>query len=205
MILASIDGPDGCGKTTVANLVLNLLREKYPRFKIVRTALPSNMITGTLTDILRNSADHISPESFALVYAADHLHHWREFMKNLSKDSIVVQERSLLSTFIYQGLIGKINLNWLKEINKYCENRPDVTIIIRLPIETLMMRKFGESGYDIFEKREHVQKQINVYYNLPKDLEKDFNVVIVDGDGSPQEIAKKCFDVIQKTVDVKGI
>jgi thymidylate kinase len=205
MIIASLDGTDGCVKTTVSNLVLNLLREKYPRFKIVKTALPSTMITGTLTGILRNSADIISPEVFALVYAADHLHHWREFMQSLPKDSIIMQERSLLSTYIYQGLIGKMDLKWLKQINKYCENRPDITIILRLPIETLVMRKFGESGYDIFEKREHVQKQVNVYYNLPEELKKEFNVVMVDGEGTPQEIAQRCFDVIQKTIEVKGI
>lgn len=205
MFVASIDGPDGSGKTTVANLLLNELRERFPRFKIIRTELPSQMVTGTLTKILRNSADQVSPEVFALVYAADHLHHWREFMQGLPKDVIVVQERSLLSTLIYQGILGSIDMKWLKEINKFCPNRPDLTLILRVPMEVQITREFGESGHDVFEKREHVEKQTQVYYNLPENLKKEYNAIVVDGNGTPPEVAKRCADIIEKAVKLRGI
>ena len=205
MFVVSIDGPDGSGKTTVANLLLNELRQRFTRFKIIRTELPSQMVTGTFTKILRNSADTISPEVFALTYAADHLHHWQEFMQGLPKDSIVVQERSLLSTIIYQGILGKIDMKWLKEINKYCPNRPDLTIILRVPMEIQITREFGESGHDIFEKRDHVEKQTKVYYDLPEDLKNEYSAIVVDGSGTPAEVAKRCADIIEKAVKVKGI
>jgi dTMP kinase len=204
MVLISIEGPDGCGKSTIANLILNLVREKHPNKRVIRTALPSTRITGMFTNLLRNSADKISPEVFALVYAADHLHHWQSLMKGMPKDSIVVQERSLLSSYVYQGLVGKLDMAWLREINKYCKTIPDLTLIIQAQVDVMVSRKAGENGHDIFETKEHIEKQANVYYKLPEDLKKEFNVVLVDGNKNPLDVATACFALIEKRLG-KGI
>lgn len=175
-----------------------MVREEFPRRKIVKTALPTTRITGILTNILRNSADKISPEVIALVYAADHLHHWQSLIKGVAKDAIIIQERSLLSTYIYQGLVGRLDMKWLREINKQCGTKPDVTLIIQAPVDVLASRKAGENGHDMFETKEHIQKQVGVYYKLPEELRKEFNVVLVDGSGTVEQVAARCFKVIKK-------
>ncbi len=200
MFVISLDGPDGCGKTTIANLLLNILRERVKNKRIVRTALPSEMITGALTTILRNSADKISPEVFALVYAADHLHHYKTFMRTLPDDSIVIQERSLLSSIIYQGLIGGLDMEWLRGINKYCKNIPDLTLIIRTPTRVLLEREIGEAGHDVFEDGDHIKKQARAYYDLPSGLVKEFNVKLIDGTGTPLNIAERCYSEIINSI-----
>ena len=116
MFLVSIDGPDFSGKTTVSTALLMRLRDLGIR--VERTEVPSRTITGTFTQIIRNSKDKVDPRVFALVYAADHLHHYLTVMKNQNAD-VVILERSALTFLIYQGLLQGVDMDWLREINKY--------------------------------------------------------------------------------------
>jgi thymidylate kinase len=205
-LVFSIDGPDFTGKTTIANLLVEVLRERFHDKDVLfkRTELPSNLIPGTFTKILRNSSDKVSSNSFALSYALDHLHHFESYIKPL-KDSkqkvVVIQERSLLSTFIYQGIVGDVNFEWLKEINKFDKNFQDATLILKVDSEELMKRKNVEKrGFDKFEVEEHLKKIIEVYYNLPANLKKQFNVEYVEANDNPMSIAKRCADLIEKKI-----
>lgn len=204
--VVAIEGPDLCGKTTIANLVLEILREKYEG-KIIfkRTALPSDLITGTFTKILRNSKEKIPSEVFALIYAADHLYHYKKLIEKLKNEKdfyLVIQERSLLSTFVYQGLIGDVDINWLKEINKFNKNFPDLTIVLKIGIEEALKRKKLEKReFDVFEEKEFLKKQFEIYYNLPKEFEKMFNVVYVQVEKTPLETARKISNLIEKKLE----
>jgi len=206
-LIVSIDGTDFSGKTTIANLLLELLREKNRNKKIFfkRAVLPSNLITGSFTKILRNSADDISPHIFSLCYALDHLHHYEKEILPLkeAKDFfVVIQERSLLSIFIYEGIIDNVDFEWLKEINKFDKNYPNLTLILKVDIEELIKRKKIENRqFDKFETTEHLEKQSKIYYNLPKDLVKMFNVEYVDANLAPIEVAELCAQRIQKEIE----
>lgn len=110
-----------------------------------------------------------------------------------------MQERSLLTTYIYQSLIGKVNLNWLREINKFDKNIPNLTLILKVKEEELFKRKqVGNKEYDKFEVDEFLKKQIEVYYNLPEELKKEFNVVYVDANKNALEVAKECKKIIKE-------
>ena len=201
LIIVSIDGPDFCGKTTITNLLVELLKSK-PNFTVLKTRLPSDFITGIFPKILRNSKEEISSKVFALAYACDHLYHYEKFIKPLERrdeNILVLQERSLLTTYIYQSLLGNVDLNWLKEINKFDKNIPHLTLILKVKEEELFKRKqVGNREYDRFEVDEFLKKQIKVYYNLPEELKKEFNVVYVDANKDALEVAKECEKIIKE-------
>ncbi|HDR53056.1 MAG TPA: dTMP kinase [archaeon] len=174
MFLLCLEGPDFSGKSTLATAILLKLREKG--LKVERTELPSRMVTGIMTDILRNSKDHIDPRVFALTYAADHLHHYLTFTKKNGSD-VVIMERSLLSSLIYQGLVGKVDMDWLMEVNKHNLTRPDLTVIVKTPVEELLRRKQIRIGSeDEFEKKQFIKKVAEKYHNLPPELVNEFKV-----------------------------
>lgn len=206
-LVISIEGTDFSGKTTIANLLLEILREKNRGKKIFfkRTELPSSLITGSFTKILRNSADNISPQVFSLCYAVDHLHHFERDILPLKQSKeffVVIQERSLLSTYIYEGIMQNVDFEWLKEINKYDKNYPDLTLILKIDAEELIKRKKIENReFDKFETTENLERQIKVYYDMPKDLVKLFNVEYVDANTAPIEVAERCAQRIQKEID----
>ena len=206
LLVIAIEGPDLCGKTTVANLLVELLRQKFEDKVIFkRTAVPSDLITGTFTKILRNSKEKIPPKVFALTYAADHLYHYKKIidpLKNDEKVRIVIQERSLLSTFIYQGLIAGVDLEWIKEINKFDKNIPDITIILKIDFDEVMKRKKLEKReFDKFEEEAFIKKQFEVYYNLPEELRKMFNVVYVEVGKTPFETAQKICEIVLPEIE----
>lgn len=208
--VVSIDGTDFSGKSTIASLIVEYLRPmlRGADIQIKRTALPSDLITGAFTKILRNSSDNVSQKVFSLAYALDHLHHYENFMKPLQDSggkSVVIQERSVLTTLIYQGLIGTTNLNWLRTLNMYNGNTPNLTLIMRVPEEEIMKRKSIQNntrGFDKFEAVEFLKKEIGVYYNLPKELEKEFHVRYVDVDNEEAySIAQRCAHIIATEVE----
>jgi dTMP kinase len=208
-LVVCIDGTDFSGKTTISNLLLELLREKNKNRDIIikKTVLPSDLITGSFTKILRNSADIISSKVFALAYALDHLHHYETVIKPLEeegKNFVVIQERSLLTTYIYQGIVGDVDFNWLKEINKFDKNIPDLTLILKVELDELLKRKSLENKvFDKFEVKEHLERQIEAYSNIPEDLAKQFHVEYIDANEDPIDVASKCADRVQKEIDKK--
>ena len=207
VFVVSIDGTDFSGKTTIANLIIELLRQmnkgKTVQFK--RTEVPSGFVTGAFTKILRNSADRIPAQVFALAYASDHLFHYNHYIKPLEEHKdrfVIIQERSLLSSYIYQGMLGNIDLKWLKEINRFDRNIPHLSLILKVPIGEILNRKALENRqFDKFEETEHLKRQIEAYYNLPSELVKEFNVEYIDATGTPVSIAERCAKRIQKEID----
>lgn len=202
--VVSIDGPDFTGKTTISNLVVEQLRELFPNWIIKKTEVPSSLVTGAFTKILRNSADSVTDEVFALAYAADHLHHDRRFIRTYKSSPqryIIVQERSLLTTFIYQSLIGKVNLKWLREINRFDSNIPDLQLILKINFEELLQRQDLERrDFDKFETKSHLAKQVKVYYSLSQELKKLFHVQYVEANGNPEDVAKECAYAVKRAL-----
>ena len=68
--------------------------------------------------------------------------------------------------------------------------------ILASPDSESDLKKLAEA-----EKESHIKKQIEIYYNLPEDLEKEFNVEYVDANDDPMSIARRIADKIQKRID----
>lgn len=207
VFVVSIDGTDFSGKTTIANLVVELLRQmnKGRNIEFKRTEVPSRFITGAFTSILRSSVDTVPPEVFALAYAADHLFHYYHSIRPLEKHEgnfVIIQERSLLTTYIYQGALGNMDMQWLKELNKFNKNIPKLTLVLKVPFEELKNRKsLDRRQFDKFEEEDHLKKQVDVYYNMPQELVKQFNVEYVEAEDAPVNIAERCAKRIQKEIE----
>ena len=206
-LVISIDGPDFSGKSTIANLLVEILRKNNKNIIFKRTEVPSTLSTGFFTKILRNSSDDVSSSVFALAYATDHLHHYETIIKPIKeseKNFVVVQERSLLSTYIYQSLIGKTDLKWLEEINKLDKNIPDLTILLKISLDEILKRsQLEKRDHDKFETPEYLEKELKVYYNLPEELVKEFNVEYMEANNSPEENAGRYAKRVQELIDEK--
>lgn len=206
-LVVSIDGPDFSGKSTIANLLVEILRRNNKNIIFKRTEVPSTLTTGFFTKILRNSSDDVSSNVFALAYAADHLHHNETIIKPLEESGenfVIIQERSLLSTYIYQSLIGKTDLKWLKDINKFNKNTPDLTLVLKVMANEIVKRsQLEKKDHDKFETPQHLEEELKIYYSLPEDMVKEFNVEYIDAGDNPEDIAERCAKRIQKEIDAK--
>ncbi len=204
-LVISVDGPDFSGKSTIANLLVEALRKSNTDIIFKRTEVPSNLTTGFSIKVLRNSTDNVSSNVFALSYATDHLHHYETVIKPLKESKgnfVIIQERSLLTTYVYQSLIGKTDLKWLREMNKFDKNIPDLTLVFKTSLSELLKRsQIEKRDFDKFETPEYLEKETEVLYNLPQDFVDEFNVEYLDAEGDPEEIVERCVKRIQKEID----
>ena len=200
VFIVSIDGPDFSGKTTISNLLVERFRKEFGKSIVIkRTSLPSDTITGIVPKILRSVKTEIDSRVFSLAYALDHLHHYNVFIKPLIESKrkyLVVMERSLLSTYIYQGIIGSVDMRWLKKINAFCRTRPDLTVILKVEESELLKRiKLERREFDKFETEQHVLKQARAYYNLPASLRREFRVSYVDANRDPPLVVESIYEL----------
>jgi len=149
-----IDGPDGCGKSTHTKLLTKYLRNKG--YKILTIREPGGTrISEKIRRILldpRNERMTVATELF--LYMASRSQLVAELIKPaLAKGKIVICDRFISSTIVYQGIAGGIGKDLVKSIGKIATQniKPDITIILDVNPEDGLRRKKGKP--DRMEKK----------------------------------------------------
>ncbi len=166
----TVEGPDGAGKTTVLNIIAEeLAAEGYP---IVQTREPggSPIAEKIRQIILDKKHTEMDPRTEALLYAAARRQHLIEkIIPALEKGNIVLCDRFIDASIVYQGFARKIGIDEVLKINRFTiENTmPDLTIYFdiepeigleriqkhrqgemnRLDLETMEFHKMVREGY----------------------------------------------------------
>ncbi|KIO60499.1 dTMP kinase [Caldifermentibacillus hisashii] len=166
----TVEGPDGAGKTTVLNIIAEeLAAEGYP---IVQTREPggSPIAEKIRQIILDKKHTEMDPRTEALLYAAARRQHLIEkIIPALEKGNIVLCDRFIDASIVYQGFARKIGIDEVLKINRFAiENTmPDLTIYFdiepkigleriqkhrqgemnRLDLETMEFHKMVREGY----------------------------------------------------------
>ncbi len=148
--LIVIDGTDGSGKTTQANLLLkHLLKDgrkaKFIHFPRYEDNFFGKFIAHCLSEQYYNWVN-IHPKVASVVYAADRWESKEKIESWLKDGYIVVMDRYISSNQIHQG--GKIAntkkredfLKWLAEMEYkvFKIPAPDLTVYLSLPIEMVI-------------------------------------------------------------------
>ena len=140
----SLEGIDGCGKTTLKEQLEEYLSGKY-EVLIVRepggTEI-SEKIRGMLLDI-RNDGMMASTEAF--LYAAARSQLVEELIRPaLAAGKMVIADRYMDSTIAYQGYGRGLDIEFLQELNLLCTAglKPDLTLLLDIdPREGQRRRK----------------------------------------------------------------
>ena len=164
-IFIVLDGGDGSGTTTHSHLLKGFLESKD--FKVYLTQEPSNSKIGILLrEFLKDK--NIPPTTDALLFAADRdLHYNNEIKKKIDEGYIVISDRYIESSIIYQSIQSKeISVEWVKEINKFVA-KPDITIILDVEPNIALARK-TETVLEKFENIEFQKKVRKLYLKRAK-------------------------------------
>ena len=139
----TFEGPEGCGKTTQAQLLFNYLQKKG--YKCVLTHEPGGTPLGEkIRKILLDPINKgMSPVCETLLFEASRAALVEEIISpSLSKGFIVICDRYSDATLIYQGFAGKQDLKMLKDLNEYVTRgiKPDLTIVLDIEVEEGLRR-----------------------------------------------------------------
>ncbi len=187
--LIVIDGGDGSGKSTQAQLLLKYLRSHKNKVKYVDFPQYYKSFHGkTVAKFLRGefgTIDQVSPYLASLAYALDRASVKREMEDFLDKGGIIIANRYATSNLAHQGakFVNKNEredyLKWDYELEYKVHKIPKEKIVIYLHVPTEIATKLAEkrggrnylSGKvkDIHEQdTDHLKKTENMYLELAK-------------------------------------
>ncbi len=186
MLWIVFEGPDGVGKTTIIEKVATALREQG--YRVYTTAEPTESKIGNLirTWLLKEKVE--PPHVYALLFTADrYLHVYGDVLEKLQRGYIVLQERYIESTIVYQSAMG-LDCRWLEELNRYLP-QPDLTIVLDVDPEELVNRISKRyKQREIFEIKEFLKKVRELYLIRSKlrnyilidasDIEKTYTLIL---------------------------
>ena len=119
-----LEGPNGVGKTTVAQAVAGALHGRVPHVLVTRE--PSDSPLGQL---IRDMEQHLEGEALCHVCVADRLHHYATVVApNLANGGWVLCDRYVPSSLVLQRLDG-IELDRIWALNESAVP-PDLTIYL---------------------------------------------------------------------------
>jgi dTMP kinase len=196
--LIVLEGIDGCGSTTQAELLVEALRARGG--DVCRTCEPSSGPVGQLIrEILQHRVPGAVPgtsrdfdwQTMGLLFAADRLDHVHcEIEPALRAGTTVVSDRYDLSSLAYQSATSDgepAAAEWVRELNRYAR-RPDLTVVLDVPVSIAeARRKSRRADAELFEKRE-LQRRLAELYAHGEQLVPGDRLVHVDGTVSPNEV-----------------
>ena len=201
--LISFEGSEGSGKSTqIARLAAHL--QKLGR-EVITVREPGGTEIGEQIRniIVHNSkGDEMCAETELLLFTAARAQLVREIIAPaLMKGTVVLSDRYLDSSTVYQGIGRNLALDPVHQINRFAVGNvmPDLTIVIDVPTEVSLAR-IHQRASDIPDRmeRENIDFYNKVregYLLLAKGMPERF--AVVDGTKSEEVIQKKIWEVVK--------
>src|SRR5881275_2283600 len=201
--LISFEGPEGSGKSTqISRLAAHLQKAKRD---VVSTREPGGTEIGEQIRniIVHNSkGDDMCAETELLLFTAARAQLVREVIAPaLLRGAIVLSDRYLDSSTVYQGIGRNLAADPVAQINRFAVGNvmPDLTIVIDVP-EEVSLARLKQRASDLPDRmeRENIgfyKKVREGYLVLAKGMPERF--IVVDGTKSEDATEKKIWSEVQ--------
>ncbi|MBP5835680.1 dTMP kinase [Candidatus Phytoplasma meliae] len=193
----SFEGGEASGKTTLARMLTQKLTQQG--YQVVLTKEPGGYapLSFIRETLLNPKMPKVSYETEALLYAADRIEHLSHVMiPAFEKKNIVICDRYLDSSFVYQGYARQLSHQYIAQINRFAlQYLPHLTFYLdlepiiakkrlvrfrgvnlqnRLDLESLLFHQKIRQGY---LKRALEESKRIITVNASGSLEKVFAII----------------------------
>jgi len=155
------EGGDGVGKSTQIDALLESLRDDAQGREVVTTREPGGTPLGIELRQAVMHGDHVAPRAEALLYAADRAHHIATIVRPaLERGAVVVQDRYLDSSIVYQGGARGLG-DMVEQISLWATEGavPDLTIVLDMaPRADRLERELDRVERETAEHAEHMRE-----------------------------------------------
>ncbi len=202
-LLITMEGPDGSGKTMQMDLLEKALREQgYP---VIRSREPGGTPIGEAIRNVILNPEYTEMDSMteAMLYAASRAQHVAEKIKPaIAEGYIVLLDRFLDSSLVYQGIGRGMTIETIEAINRFATGglQPDATIMVYIDYEEGLRRKKQQNGsLDRMEaQQDNFHRRVNEgYLQLAKRYPE--RIQLIDGARDPQTIHQ---DILKRVHDL---
>jgi len=200
----TLEGPEGSGKTTAARHLAEWLRGRG--IATVLTHEPGGTALGDeirrIVLHMRGMSDDLDPRADALLYAAGRAQHVARVIRPaLERGEWVVCARFLDSSLAYQGAGYGNDMDELRRLQGFAtyELRPDLTLLLDVPVEVGLDRTRRRSEWNRFEDTEEIAffERVRAAY-LALAAEETDRFEIVDGSGSVEDADRSIHAAVER-------
>ena len=202
-LFVTFEGPEGSGKTTIANLLTDYLEKEG--YEVVHTREPGgNVIAEQIRNIIldkKNTA--MDPRTEALLFAASRRQHLVEkVIPALKEGKIVICYRFIDSSLAYQGKGRNLGIDNIYNINLFATDGllPDLTLLFDIEVEKGLERVFKDKDREVnrldVAKVEFHKQVRDGYLEVAKKYPE--RIKIIDASKSVEEVFNDTKDIILK-------
>ena len=209
-LFITFEGGEGSGKTTQIQKLADRI-ETIISVPFVVTREPGGVPAAELIrEILINGdAETWRPATEALLMSAARHEHVEQIIRPvLAQGGLVLSDRFVDSTIVYQGIVGGVSADHIAAMNKIgCGDiYPDVTIVLDIDSQIGLARaKLRGEGEDRFETKGHTyHKNVRAGF-LEIAANEPSRCVVIDADREPDEIAADIWRVVQPHLLTSGL
>lgn len=191
------EGVDGAGKSTQARMLYRRLKTEGRAVELVADPGTTQIGTAIRQILLHNDAP-ITPSAQMLLFSAARAELAAYIRQRLDAGAIVICDRWLISTLVYQGTINGVPENLIFDIfNATSGEYPDVCFLLDLSPDDMQARICGRSGApaDRYERagKEDRQRMCAAYHKHARPGVVALHVQKLAADKTPEEIHSQVY------------
>jgi dTMP kinase len=201
-----LDGVEGCGKSTQLQRLAEALRSAGE--DPVVTHEPGGTPVGEAIRQLLLSPDYplmtVLTELF--LFCASRAQHVQQIIRPALDDGRrVLCDRFSAATFAYQGYAGGAGVELAERVDAQATGGlvPDLTVILDLPPEQGLLRKFGEGWPERLEGSDRIEQSDLEFHRLVREgflryaWRHEERTAVVDADRPPDEVFSDLADLLR--------
>ena len=193
------EGPDGSGKTTIIKQVKTLLENKDYDISYYREPGGTKISEKIRSIIIDNDNSMMDAKTEALLFASSRAQLVSEkIIPDLKAGKIVICDRFVMSSLLYQGLGRSLGIDNVKLINDFATGglKPDLTLFFNIDYKTALERKRANFSPDRLENEDFsFHKTIFDGYLKMADLYKD-EIIKVNARKSIEDLTEDVINII---------
>lgn len=205
-ILITLEGNEGCGKSTQIKLLYNKLRKTHK--KVFLTREPGGTVVGdAIRDILLDRKNkHLSATSETLLYMASRSQLVTQVIApKLRQGQLVLCDRWMDATVAYQGFGGGVDVEWIRMLGKFATQgiKPDLSLYLDLSVRVGLKRALKRNKADRLEAKnisfhERVRKG---FLWIAQEEPRRFKRIVMSENDRIDEVEQKIWSEVSRVLE----
>ncbi len=202
-IFITFEGPDGSGKTTVSTAVYQRLKDEG--YDVIYTREPGGIdIAEQIRRVIldpKNTA--MDSRTEALLYAASRRQHLVEkIIPALRENKIVICDRFVDSSLVYQGIARQIGVEEVYRINQFAisDYMPEMTVYLDISAEKGLARLQNREFKDRLDQEElSFHKMVEEgYHSIIARFPERFR--LVDASQEKEQVIEDAYQIVKQQI-----
>lgn len=204
-----LEGPDGSGKTTQVELLTQYL--KYKGRRVIATREPGGTEFGDeIRSILLTPRKRtLDVKTELMLVLASRVEHVKQVIRTyLKKGVTVISDRYSMSSVVYQGIAGGVDVELVRELCRWATSGldPDLTIFLRCSPEESLRRttKRGEKPDSMELKDYSFKESLSAGFRMTESMVPESRRLVIPEGYSICKTADTVVEAIDKLFESKG-